>query len=237
MNRRKEHGPLTPPQCRALEHAWHQAAKDGFPLNVLLSIRPGNRTPLEHAELVAKTWNQLGVWSRRHTRTNTFHAILVRETIPVANFHVLMHVSGSANHTLLWHALTRWFPEHGVPHIERATQHRSVTPSGKIRSALGYITKERTHKAAWVAGRILWQYRPGGRPVLGKRYRISANLRGSARKQTTSAGITSGEQAGNKREQAPGWGFSRKQIAPAGITGGLGNRLITGPAWGFSPIA
>lgn len=177
LNRRKEHGPLTAPQCRALEHAWHQAAKDGFPLNALISIRPGNQTPLEHAELIDKTWNKLGGWSRRHTNTNTFHAILVRESIPVPNFHVLIHVDGNANRALLWDALTRWFPEPGVAHIRRATQRRGETPSGKIESDLGYITKERTPRAAWGAGRLLWQYRSGGRPVLGKRYRITANLR------------------------------------------------------------
>jgi len=54
----------------------------------------------------------------------------------------------------------------------RADQRVSYTPSGRIQSALGYITKERTPQAAWPK----WQYRPGG-PVLGKRYRISANLR------------------------------------------------------------
>ncbi len=88
-----------------------------------------------------------------------------------------MHVSGSANRTLLWYALTRWFPEPGVAHIERAHQRVSYTSAGKIESAIGYITKERTQRAAWGAGRLLWQYRAGGRPVLGKRYRISANLR------------------------------------------------------------
>jgi hypothetical protein len=101
MNRRKENGPLTAPQCKTLNHAWYQAKREGFPLNALLSIRPGNRTPLEHAQLVDKFWNKLGGWSRRHTPTGTFHAILTRETIPVDNFHALMHVSGNANLTRL----------------------------------------------------------------------------------------------------------------------------------------
>jgi hypothetical protein len=83
-----------------------------------------------------------------------------------------MHVDGSANLTLLRCALTRWFPEPGEVDVTRANQAVSYTPSGKIRSAIGYITKERTPQAAWPK----WQYRPG-RPVLGKRYRISANLR------------------------------------------------------------
>jgi hypothetical protein len=176
MNLRKEHGPLQPQQCKALNHAWTQAQQDGFPLNIMLSIRPENRTPLEHAELVNKSWNRLGVWSRRNTPTNTFHAILARETKGGEHFHVLMHVSGSANLTRLRYALAWWFPN-GEAHVRRANYAVSYTASGKIKSALGYITKERTPQAAWGAGRLLWQFRSGG-PVLGKRYRISANLRG-----------------------------------------------------------
>jgi transposase len=84
------------------------AAKDGYPLNALISIRPpGTLTPLEHANLVDKNWNRLGVWSRRHTADHTFHAILVRETVPIDNFHLLMHVDGNANLSLLRCALTR----------------------------------------------------------------------------------------------------------------------------------
>ena len=76
VNRRTERGRLNPHQCSALDNAWHQAAKDGYPLNALISIRPeGNRTPLEHAEIVGKTWNRAGVWSRRHTRSKTFHIV------------------------------------------------------------------------------------------------------------------------------------------------------------------
>jgi hypothetical protein len=171
MNLRKGHGRLNPQQCRALDNAWTQARLDGFPLNVMLSVRPQQCRSLEHAELVDKTWNRLGVWSRRHTPTKTFHAILVRETKGGEHFHVLMHVTGSASLTRLRHALARWFPNNEA-HVTPANYEVGFTPSGKIRSALGYITKERTPQAAWPK----WQYRPGD-PVLGKRYRISANLR------------------------------------------------------------
>jgi hypothetical protein len=189
VNRRKEHGRLEPRQCRALEHAWHQAAKDGYPLNALVSIRPeGNRTPLEQAKLVGKNWNRLGVWSRRHTPNKSFHAILVRETKGGEHFHVLMHVSGKANLTRLRYALAQWFPN-GEAHVTRAHHGIAFTPSGKIRSALGYITKERKPQAAWGAGRLLWQFRPGG-PVLGKRYRISANLRAKPLKLASDANET-----------------------------------------------
>src|SRR5438046_8646074 len=118
MNLRREHGRLQPHQCRALNHAWTKAAKDGFPLNVMLSIRPQDRTPLEHAEFVNKTWNRLGVWFRRHTPNQTFHAILVRETKWGEHLHVLMHVNGNANLTRLRYALARWFPN-GEAHVTR----------------------------------------------------------------------------------------------------------------------
>jgi hypothetical protein len=110
MNLRKDHGRrLEPRQCRELQHAWVQADHDGHPLDALISVRPKDLTPLGHAELVGKTWNRLGVWSRRHTSTETFHAILVRETRGGEHFHVLMHVGGNANRTWLRHALERWF--------------------------------------------------------------------------------------------------------------------------------
>jgi hypothetical protein len=173
VNRRKQHGRLEPRQCRALEHAWIQAAQDGYPLNVKIDIRPAdNLKQEEHVALVNTTWNRLGVWSRRHTPNKTFHAVLVRESVPVEHFHILMHVAGSTNLTLLRYSLARWFPEAGVAYVTRAHQVVTYTPSGKIKSAIGYITKERTPQAAWPK----WLYRDG-RAVLGKRYRISANLR------------------------------------------------------------
>jgi hypothetical protein len=197
VNRRKERGRLEPQQCKALNYAWWQAAKDGYPLNALISIRPaGDPTPLEHAEIVDRTWNRAGVWSRRHTPSKTFHAVLVRETVPSEHFHILMHVA-SANLTLLRYALTRWFPEPGEVDITRANQTIAYTPLGKIKSALGYITKERTPQAAW----LKWQYRPG-RPVLGKRYRISANLRAKPVEFAVPRGISSKTKSPKAQYQA-----------------------------------
>lgn len=153
-----------------------QAANDGYPLNTKIAIKPlGDLLPEQQRKLVDKFWNGLGVWSRRHTPDKTFHAILVRETKGGEHFHVLMHVSSSANLVRLRYALTKRFPEPGVAHIQRAHQRVSYTSFGKIECTIGYITKERTPQAAWPK----WQYRPGG-PVLGKRYRITANLRASA---------------------------------------------------------
>src|SRR5262249_55959535 len=150
VNRRTEHGRLNPHQCRALDNAWHQAAKDGYPLNALISIRPaGNRTALQHAEIVGRTWNRAGVWSRRHTPSKTFHAVIVREPVPSELFHILMHADESPILTLLRYAFPRWFPGPSEVDVTRANQTIGYTPLGKIKSALGYITKERTPQAAW----------------------------------------------------------------------------------------
>jgi hypothetical protein len=178
MNHRKSHGPLEPKQCKSLEHAWQQAAREGYPLNALISIRPlQTLTPLEHVELVNKTWNRVGVWSRRNTSKQTFHAILVRETLDdcrrrLDHFHLLLHVESKAALSRLRDALARWFPEPDEAHVRAAHQRVTFTPSGKIMSAIGYVTKERTRQAAWPN----WQARYNAGAVLGKRYRLSANL-------------------------------------------------------------
>jgi hypothetical protein len=124
----------------------------------LISTRPHEQlTQLDHAKLVDKTLNRLTVWSRRHTADHTFHAILVRETVPFDNFHLLMHVYGNASLSLLRYALlclARWFPEIGAAHVTRSDQYVGYTRSGKIKSALGYSTKECTPQTAWPK----WQY-------------------------------------------------------------------------------
>lgn len=180
VNLRKSNGPLKPQQCRPLEHAWHQAAKDGYPLDTLISVRCEKLTlpqcDQEYAELVNKTWNYLGVWSRRNTKQ--FYCVLVCETLdkfgrPHTNFHALIHVGSGANRSLLRYALTKRFPEPGEVEVGPANQNVRLNHNGKIESAIGYISKERTGQAAWPH----WQYRRGGLEVLGKRYRITANLR------------------------------------------------------------
>ena len=84
-----------------------------------------------------------------------------------------MHVEIMAQLGALRDALTRWFSEPNEAHVRRAHQGEACNRFGKIQSVLGYITKERTLQAAWPR----WQYRQGTRAVLGKRYRITANLR------------------------------------------------------------
>ena len=179
VNLRKLNGPLKPKQCRPLEHAWYQAAKDGYPLDTFISVRCEKLTlpqcAQEYADLVNKTWNYLGVWSRRNIKQ--FYCSLVCETLdkfsrPLTNFHVLMHVGSGAKRSLLRYALTERFPEPGQVEVKPANQNVRYR-DGKIESAIGYVTKERTGQAAWPK----WQYRRGGLEVLGKRYKITANLR------------------------------------------------------------
>ena len=164
MNRRTLQGPLKPDHCKALNHAWHQAAKDGYPLNALISIRPaGNLTPIEHADLVAKTWNNIAVWSRRHTTEQTFHCILTRETVSINNFHFLLHVEGRANLSSLRYALARWFPEPGEAHVRTANQTVGFNPfrQNQIRVGLHHKGKDATGCVASLAVSPRRWRRPG----------------------------------------------------------------------------
>ena len=195
MNRRAQRQPLDRAQCQALEHAWVQAAKDSHPLNAMVTIRPGGElSPIEHAQLVAKFWNRLGVWSRRITKSAgprrapegsgasgpSFHCVLVREAAPNGDrkryglgehFHALVHVPAGQLSSLA-EAVARWHPADDVQ-VKPAHQGASRTRTDKIKSAIGYLTKQRTPQAWW---NTPYRRQPGG-IVLGKRYRISASLR------------------------------------------------------------
>jgi hypothetical protein len=185
MHSRKPTKLLTRPQCEVLELSWQQADRDGYPLTAFITIRPaGNLSPLDHAELVAKFWNRLGVWSRRATLkaygTRSFHAELTREAEPggkdqfgkCEHIHALMHVpEGTIN--ALEKAVKRWFPGPREAVVKAAVQAETWSDKGKIRSVIGYLTKQRTQQAWW---NTPYSHQAGG-IVLGKRYRISASLR------------------------------------------------------------
>ena len=173
MNIRKPRKALTPHQCRELEHTWIEAARRGRPLNRMVTVRPlGALAPLDHAKLVDQTWNKLGVWSRYHG--SGFFCILVREKQASSHehFHVLIHVP-SGKSAVFAKALARWFPPHEADiDIRPAHQRVSWTSANKVRSAIGYLTKQRSPQAAW---RTAYS-RQRGDWVLGKRYRITRNL-------------------------------------------------------------
>jgi hypothetical protein len=174
LNIRKPRGQLTPHACQSLEHAWIVACRHGRPLNRLVSIKPGgDLSPLCHVELVDRTWNKLGGWSRYHSG-GEFFCVLVREKEPAnrEHFHVLIHVP-KGKLDLFEETIPRWFGPSGADiDIRPANQALRRTPGGKIRSMLGYLTKQRSPQAAWRSG----YSRQRGAPVLGKRYRITRNL-------------------------------------------------------------
>ena len=150
VNRRKPQGELNPGQCKALQHAWVQALNNGYLLNAFITIRPPNLTPDEHVEFVNKFWNRLANWSRRRT---TFHCILVREAAPNGknfgvgeHFHALVHVPPRHFNSLKI-AVATWYPEPGDAFVKRADHRIRHTPQGKIRSSLGYLTKQRSPQA------------------------------------------------------------------------------------------
>jgi len=141
----------------------------------MLTIKPlGDLSPAANAELVERLWNKLGGWSRYHGGCQ-FFCILVREKhlARPEHIHVLIHVPGRKS-ALFAETVARWFPP-DVADIDIRPDHQTVkwTPSGKIRSALGYLTKQRLPQAAWGTS---YSRQQGVDRVLGKRYRITRNL-------------------------------------------------------------
>jgi hypothetical protein len=210
LNRRQQKRPLNPAECHALEHAWHQAAKVGYPLNAMITIRPQiELTPLQHAKLVNKFWNGLGVWSRR--AGPFYYCILTREAEPNGkrfgfgeHFHALVHVPANKL-TDLREAVIRWHPTPGEAHVRRAHQNEKQTAGGKIESALGYLTKQRTPQAWWNRP----YRRKAGGIVLGKRYRITANLRVPSSCAVRRGGHRQIAKAGS----APLWSINQRSAA------------------------
>jgi hypothetical protein len=180
VNLRKSRKSLNPRQCRELEHAWVEAARLGRPLNRMVTVRPlGDLSPVDHARLVDRIWNKLGGWSRYHGAG--FFCLLVREKQGGAqeHFHLLIHVPNKS--AVFAAAVARWFPAHEADiDIRPAHQRVSWTSANKIRSAIGYLTKQRSPQAAW---QTPYSRQPGG-PVLGKRYRITRNLLPVAPRET-----------------------------------------------------
>jgi hypothetical protein len=126
--------------------------------------------------MVDKFWNRLASWSRRRTR---FYCLLVREAAPNGkdfgigeHFHALVHVP-RRQFSSLKIAVASWHPEPGEAFVEPADHTIRWTQQRKIRSSLGYLTKQRSTRAWYLTN---YTRKPGGK-VLGKRFRISANLR------------------------------------------------------------
>src|SRR5262249_30624203 len=120
------------------------------PLNRVVTVRPlCAPPPLDHAQLVDQNLNKLGGWSRYH-RSGVFF-ILVREKQASSqeHFHVLIHVP-TGKSAVFAAAVARWFPPHEADiDIRPAHQRVSWTSANKVRSAIGYLTKQRSPQAAW----------------------------------------------------------------------------------------
>ena len=172
MNYRKQRGDLGPMECKALHHAWIEAARQGRPLNRFLSVKAGgDLTPLDHVQLVDRIWNKLGGWARYHG--GGFYCLLVREKERGGpeHFHILIHVPPSKA-GLFDRRVLGWFAEIDDIDIRPADQSVRWTSSGKLRSIIGYLTKQRSPQAAWGTA---YSRRRADR-VLGKRARISRTL-------------------------------------------------------------
>jgi hypothetical protein len=172
MNTRKMRGELAPAACKALEHAWIEAARLSRPLNRFVTVRAASdRSPLEQAELIDRTWNKLGGWSRYHV--GGFWCLLVREKEPGGSehFHVLIHVP-ALKAGLFNRAVSSWFD--GDADVDIRSAHQGVwrTRAGKIRSIIGYLTKQRSPQATYKTA----YSRQRGDRILGKRARISWSL-------------------------------------------------------------
>jgi hypothetical protein len=87
------------------------------------------------------------------------------------HWHALVHVPPGRLASLKA-AVARWYPNDDAE-VRPAHQRVDLTPSDKIKSAIGYLTKQRTPQACW---NTPYQRQRGGL-VLGKRFRITANLR------------------------------------------------------------
>jgi hypothetical protein len=178
MNKRKFRGDLEPHECKALVHAWHEAARIARPLNMLVSIKPsGELTPIEHAKLVEMFWDKLGGWCRYHS--GDFFCVLIREAAFNGtqhglreHFHALVHVPRE-NSKAFMAAVGRWFPERLEADAKPSHQREYWLASGKLRSVIGYVTKQRTPQATY---KTPYSRQRGGL-VLGKRHKISRSLR------------------------------------------------------------
>jgi hypothetical protein len=139
---------------------------------LVADVKPGgDLSPLKHADLVDRIWNKLGGWSRYHGVG--FYCLLVREKERYGSehFHVLIHVPRSEA-SLFDRAVRGWFAEIDDIDIRSADQSVRWTSYGKLRSIIGYLTKQRSPQAAWGTA---YSRRRADR-VLGKRARISRTL-------------------------------------------------------------
>jgi hypothetical protein len=156
-----------------MTHGWQHARRIGYPLNVMVTIRPFKELDrTTSCKLAANIRNKLGVFARQHGFP--FVAAWARECDPNGtgeHIHILMHIPQRKFEKLEW-TVIGWFPEPGVTDVSRRDQKVFVTPNGKQKSAIGYITKQMLPQACWRRPRI----RRAGGPILGKRGGVTRNI-------------------------------------------------------------
>jgi hypothetical protein len=173
MNRRRYTNGLAGKQVEELLRGWEHACRIGFPLNVLISIRPvEDHSSNGFCALAAGVRNKLGVYARQHTFP--FVAAWVRECNTDCNgehLHVLMHVPPK-HLSHLRQKIVGWFPAPEAVDVRAATQKVFVARTGIRMSAIGYLVKQMTPRA-WYRRRLI---RKAGGPILGKRGGVTQNI-------------------------------------------------------------
>lgn len=180
MNRLKPRPVLQTPEIYRLEHANHEARRIGQPFDTFVTIHPGTESASAAQLALAAFWNWLRIWSNR--KIGGFTCLLIREAEPNQDravgvgehWHILVHLGQRLQRKALELALRRRWTDPSAVDV-RPILGDTVTAEGKIQSAFGYASKQRCQQATW-GKRAAYRRQRGGK-VLGKRWRVSANLR------------------------------------------------------------
>ena len=180
VHRQRETKGLDTNEVKSLNAAWHHAATIGYPLNVLITLRPldiDEISPRGRCQLFAEFRNKLGVYARGRNFPPTF--VWSREIHPEGtgeHIHVLMHVP-RRHRSHFEKTVIGWFPGPGEMDVTPAHQRTRISWNGKFLSAIGYISKQMTPQAWYKRGLI----RKAGGSILGKRSGTTKNLDWRAR--------------------------------------------------------
>jgi hypothetical protein len=175
IGRQKVSKSISGRDVKNMESAWHFAREIGKPLNRFITFRP--------CDINVQTLKQrIGTWTKwrnrlaQFARDNNFEFTCLwtreseRKTGKNEHLHILMHVP--AGRLKRFDALVKQWP--GDPQeidCRPSTYQTQITPSGKQKNVLTYVTKN-SPQAAYTGRRF---YQAGG-PILGKRCGTSRNL-------------------------------------------------------------
>jgi hypothetical protein len=187
MNYKRLRGALNQADCEKLEFAWLEARRQGYPLDTRIDIKPSkNIDAATGYEWALEDWNWLGGWCRRNV--GVFYAVCTREAAPNKkvhgsgeHFHYIAHIGSEDLRAKL---LTAWRKRRSGPRevsLRKADYEDRFGPSGERGNALLYITK---HRQNWQQDlpRVERVTREPAGLVLGRRYKITSNLRAAVDK-------------------------------------------------------